>query len=315
MTRPLRWLDGMSPLLVTTCAMMTCATAFPADVPTADIREIADGVYVRAGHVAPLFQGSRIANLGFVVGENCVAVIDSGGSVSEGRELDAAISRLTDVRVCYVINTHVHPDHVFGNEVFERRDVQFIGHENLPGAIGARGDTYRRRSAEQGHGLMAASRLVPPERTVAGTLQLNLGGRVLMLRAHPTAHTDNDLTVLDVRTDTLFVGDLVFLEHLPVLDGSINGWLDDLERLAQEKHARVVPGHGPPSVAWPDAAAGTRRYLADLRDATRGWIAKGGDLYEAQEEIGVAHPGSWQLIGQYHKSNVAAAFAELEWEE
>lgn len=285
------------------------------DARTADVREIAEGVYVRPGRVGPLFETANLANIGFVVGSRCVAVIDSGGSAGEGRALDAAIRELTDVPVCYVINTHVHPDHVLGNEAFEGREVQFVGHDRLPAAMAARGDTYRRRFADAGNRDGAASKVVLPERTVGDTLQLDLGERILTLRAHPIAHTDNDLTVLDTRSGTLFAGDLVFLEHLPVLDGSINGWLDELAALMQETYLRVVPGHGPVTLIWPDGGIATVQYLEDLRAATRTWIAAGRDLYDAQEGIEVTRPARWRLIGQYHKGNVAAAFAELEWEE
>ena len=92
---------------------------------------------------------------------------------------------------------------------------------------------------------------------------------MLELRAWPTAHTDTDLTVLDTATGTLFAGDLLFMERIPVVDGSLLGWLrvmDELERLPAQ---RVVPGHGPPSAPWPEAAAPQRAYLEYLRDTLR----------------------------------------------
>ena len=89
-------------------------------------------------------------------------------------------------------------------------------------------------------------KLIPPA-APSTTLTLDLGGRTITLKAWRTAHSDSDLTVLDDATGTLFAGDLVFLEHVPVVDGSIRGWLAILDELARIPAYRVVPGHGPVS--------------------------------------------------------------------
>jgi quinoprotein relay system zinc metallohydrolase 2 len=305
-----RWL-----LLFPTLIWPVMVAARPADDAAAAVEKIADGIYVRPGRTAVLFEADDIANTGFVIGSRCVAVIDTGGSAAEGAALDAAIRKLAEVPVCFVINTHVHPDHMLGNEAFARDNVEFVGHEKLPRAMALRGDTYLQRAAEYFGDAADTPGIIVPERTVSGTVQLDLGQRMLTLRAHGTAHTDNDLSVLDEQSGTLFAGDLVFLDHLPVLDGSINGWLDELGELMDEGFQRIVPGHGPIAAAWPRAAAPTVHYLSELRTATRSWIARGGELGKAQQGIEVAEPERWQLIDQYHKRNVAAAFAELEWED
>jgi quinoprotein relay system zinc metallohydrolase 2 len=280
----------------------------------AQVTEIAPGVYVRAGHDAVVFEGENIANIGFIVGERCVAVVDSGGSAAEARALEAAVQAVTKLPVCYLIDTHAHPDHLLGNKVFADAGAQVVGHAKLARALGQRAPTYLERASAQAGHRIARKELVVPSIAVSDALALDLGNRPLQLTAQSTAHTDNDLTVYDVKTRTLWLGDILFVRHVPVLDGSLNGWIEVLERLQSFAADRAVPGHGPASVPWPAAAADTLRYLQVLRDDLRRDIAAGKGLREAQETAGYTEASRWQLFDRYHARNVATAYTELEWE-
>jgi quinoprotein relay system zinc metallohydrolase 2 len=290
------------------------AESIAPDLPL-DVRKVATGVFVHFGVNALMTaenQGAT-ANIGFVVGNDAVAVIDTGGSPHEGRRLLAAIRTVTGKPIRYVVNTHAHPDHVFGNAAFRGANTIFVGHHNLQRALALRGSYYLDGFRRSMGTMLDGVEFIAPQRVVETELTLDLGNRALKLRAWATAHSDSDLTVLDEATGTLFAGDLVFLTHIPVIDGSLRGWLAALETLAGIGAKRVVPGHGP-MADWPAALAGERRYLERMAEDTRGLIKSGAPIAQAAATAGTSERSQWDLFEEYNARNATAAFAELEWE-
>lgn len=297
----------------------------PAEARTTPVEQIAPGVYLHRGALedwGPANQGD-VSNSGFVVGSRCVAVIDTGGSAVVGRRLLATVREVTPLPVCYVINTHAHPDHVLGNSVFAdaarpagQTAPEFVGHRRLPAALAVRGPFYLNAlKRDFGPGFSDSARIVLPTRLVDDTLELELGGRRLSLRAWPTAHTDADLSVLDETSGTLFLGDLLFVDHTPVVDGRLKGWLAVLAQLrGWQGITAVVPGHGAPSRAWPAALDAEQDYLTRLQSDVRAALKAGLTLPQAVARI-APDRSDWQLLDVFHARNVTAAYAELEWED
>ncbi len=294
--------------------------AAPQDSTPLLIQRVAEGDYVHFGQVAmttPENQGD-IANLGIIIGRDAVAVIDTGGSVSVGRRLLLAVRGITDKPIRYVINTHEHPDHVFGNAAFAPGvipNVTFVGHHDLPTEMAKRGAYYLRSFRDQlGATAVAEVKIIPPTLLVDNETTLDLGERRLLLTAWPPAHTACDLTVLDETTGVLYSGDLVFLQHLPVVDGSLTGWLSLLLRLAELPAKVVVPGHGRLVAPWPQALNDERRYFNVLADDARRLVAAGVPLARAVPQIGQSERERWQLFGDYNPRNATVAFSEFEWQ-
>ena len=277
---------------------------------------LAPGVYVHVGKMLPLDAPGHddIANLGFVVGTHCVAVIDTGGSVRTGRALRDAIVQRTPLPVCYVINTHVHVDHVLGNAAFMGDKPRFVGHALLPGALARSRTLFVREYAGDLDAPATDAQIIAPQLVVTDTLELDLGGRKLGLKAWPKAHTDCDLTVFDETSGTLFTGDLLFRDRVPALDGSALGWLAAMDSLARFKAQHVVPGHGPVARDAKPAMAPQRRYIQALVDGARKAIAGGESMSDAIARVGSGEKPHWRLWDNAHAHNVARVYQELEWE-
>lgn len=263
--------------------------------------------------IATAHNADAIANVGFIVGSEAVAVLDPGGSLTDGERLRRRIREVTRRPVRYVVMSHVHPDHIFGAGAFLADKPTFVGHANLPTALAQRGEYYRAR-LEEVLGAGKAGPIVAPTMLVEQRAKIELGDRTIELTAHPLAHTDNDLSAFDLRTRTLFASDLLFVERVPSLDGSLKGWLQELKALRSVGATRVVSGHGPTSLDFVSAARELERYLNALLRETRKAIADGVQIDEAPEVVALDERPRWALFDDYHGHNVTQAFKELEWE-
>jgi quinoprotein relay system zinc metallohydrolase 2 len=309
-----RCTDRVKHLLLLFCGLVgeTCAAG------TFNLVQLAPGVFLHQGQQLALDAAGHddIANIGFIVGSRCVAVIDTGGSVTIGRQLRAAVKQHTPLPICYVINTHVHVDHVLGNFAFRADHPSFVGHQALAEAIANSRQFFVAQYGADLDAPAGAEQIMAPDRWVPTGQEtvLDLGHRRLHLRAWPKAHTDCDLTVYDEHTRTLWTGDLLFRERVPALDGSVRGWLAVIDQLAAMQTVWAVPGHGSAARDLAQALAPERRYLQALLDGVSAELARGNAVQDAIEHVGVEEQPNWLLWSSAHAHNVIRAYEELQWE-
>lgn len=295
------------------CLSLAAGSAWAAPLP---VSEIADGVYVHGGehHDFDDTYDGDIANIGFVVGSSGVAVIDTGGSYQVGASLREAVKGVTDLPIRYVVNTHIHPDHIFGNAAFVQDKPAFVGHHNLPGTMEINRESMMRALQETLGPDAAGSEIVLPTLTVKDQLDIDLGNRKLHLQAWPKSHTNTDLTVLDDKTQTLWTGDLLFITRAPSLDGDLKGWIDVTDRLKTVQAKITVPGHGDPTAQKNVMLDKQGAYLNLLLKDVRAAIKNGVGLMQAIDTAAQAEKPNWVLFDVVNRRNVNLAYPQLEWE-
>lgn len=291
-------------------------SAIASGAVTFSVENIGNGVYVHHGKHLDIDTGYQgdICNVSFVVGSKGVAVIDTGGSLKVGNQLREAIRNITPLPVLYVINTHVHPDHIYGNAAFLEDKAQFVGHEKLASSMHARHDQYERLNAKLLMDDAKGSTQIAPTVTVKNILELDLGDRKLVVTAHPVAHTNTDISVLDSTTNTLFTGDLLFIERTPVVEADIKGLITELEKFKAIKYFQVVPGHGPTTKDGDTAFSNAQRYLNQLLADIRANIKQNLGMEKAMDSAAASEKDKWVLFDVANRRNVNTIYPALEWE-
>jgi quinoprotein relay system zinc metallohydrolase 2 len=281
------------------------------------LEQVAPGVYVHHGVHKDLNvgYGGDICNISFVIGSKGVAVIDTGGSPKTGVRLREAIRSITNLPILYVINTHVHPDHSLGNAAFKQDHPVFVGHSKLAELMAQRKEAYLRNQPQWVGVDAAGTELIPPTMPVAAASEIDLGGRRLLLSPYPAAaHSPADMSVVDTASNTLWTGDLLFIERTPSFDGDMTGWLKVIEQLRDTRALHVVPGHGPASDNLDLALNDEKRYLSTLLSDVRAAIKHGDSMEQTVATAAQSEKDKWVLFDVVNRRNVALIFPLLEWE-
>jgi glyoxylase-like metal-dependent hydrolase (beta-lactamase superfamily II) len=254
-----------------------------------------------------------------VVGSDGVAVVDTRCSPAEAREIKTQLGRLTSAPVRWVVNTHAHFDHCWGNAEFvEPRltpSARIWGHASVPARLDPRDPEVRERVAmlaaegPQWAERMAELELRAPTELVHERDSIDLGDRMLQLRFLGRGHTDGDLwIVVDTGSaEIVLAGDLVEQSGPPAFgpDSFPLEWAGTLDRAATliGPDTLVVPGHG----AVVDAAfvRAQRDAIASVAQEIRRLHAAGVPMDSA------ARQGTWAIEAKALGSAVERGYAAL----
>lgn len=245
-------------------------------------RQIAANTWLLEGSTDnfAMSNGGNIVNVAFIVTDAGVVVIDTGTSRRYGEALRAAIGRITEQPIALVINTHHHPDHVFGNQAFS--DVPIAALARTRELLAEQGAAFADNLYRLlGDWMRGTEVLLPGETLEPGVREI--GGHRLRLLAL-SGHTGADLAIFDETTGVLFAADLVFYQRAlttPQTPG-LDVWLADLAVLESLPCQLLVPGHGPVATGR-EPFAQMRDYLGWLDGLLREAAARGLDMNEVMQ--------------------------------
>ncbi|MES1254252.1 MAG: MBL fold metallo-hydrolase, partial [Acidobacteriota bacterium] len=267
----------------------------PASADALDVVQLQPDFYMIAG------AGGNIA---VQVGAEGVIVVDAG-TAQTADAVVAAVKKITDQPIRYVINTNADADHVGGNEKLSKAgralggvSVASVASGGAAGII-SREEVLTRMSAQVGEHTLYPVSAWPTESYTRKQKTLYVNGEGIQVLYQPAAHTDGDSIVFFRRSDVVVAGDVFDVTRFPVIDvargGSIQGELDALNRLIdltipsiplpfKEGGTRVIPGHG--RVCEQAEVVEYRDMVTIVRDSVRRFIAKGMTL----EQIKAANP-------------------------
>jgi glyoxylase-like metal-dependent hydrolase (beta-lactamase superfamily II) len=250
--------------LLLSLALTSAADESPAAVPGLRYRldQVAEGVFCATAHGVPYY----VANSVVIVGDDGVAIVDPGAGPNGARVLRAAIRTITDRPIRWVIDTHFHFDHAFGNGAFG--DAPVVAHDSVRPMLGkdalhtrtvagyvaglpaqiekTRADVLRLAALEAYRDELATFVATPPALTLGDRVTLWLGGREVRLLHLGRGHTAGDVVVYLPRERIVCTGDL-FNGYIGYMgDAYVDEWADTLARLEALDFETVIPGHGAP---------------------------------------------------------------------
>lgn len=275
----------------------------PANAALPELIKLADGVYGFIGK-----EGAT--NSGFIVTNEGVVVIDTQGPKDLAILLKKKIQEVTDKPVIYVVNTHYHGDHTFGNQYF-REAKEIISHENTKKNLIEKDKQHREQFKKLfGENALEGLELTLPTKLFKDTLTLRAGGKTIELAYLGRGHTDGDIIVYLPIERIMFGGDLLYKDRLSWLgDAYASEWIETLDKLKHFDAVIHVPGHG--DIGNIGMLQNFQQYLMDLQLEVKKYIEKGKTLDEMKKEINLPKYKNWLKYKEWLPANVEKVYKEI----
>jgi cyclase len=236
---------------VFSCVLILCLAVVSSVVAgdTPALQRISEHVYAYVDTKDASPAKSYGSNAGLVVGRDAALVVDTLISAKAADQFLADIRKVTDKPVKYVVNTHHHLDHAWGNCQFVKQGAAIVANENAKSHAAEDAQTL---AHPEGHGLtakdMEGTTLQGPTVTFAEAKTIDLGDVTVELRYPGHTHTNDSITAYVPKDKVLFVGDILFTHYHPFLaEGDLPHWQQVLGALEQTPAEKIIPGHGPVS--------------------------------------------------------------------
>ena len=266
-----------------------------------------------AGQVHMVKRPGGGGNVGVFAGPDGVLLVDSLFAPLAER-LVAAVRSVSDGEIRFLINTHVHPDHIGGNEPLADRDILIFAHDNVRVRALERLRFPRRGGSFAPQPAVGARPVV----TYNDAVSFHFNGEQVRAFLAPAAHTDGDTFVHFPESDVLHLGDVFRTTSYPIVDvyngGTVAGTIAALEKAISMAgpDTRVIPGHGL-HVVGRDAMIEFLDMIVDVRDRVRAMIAEGYTLEQVMAAApAAAYDAQWGQEATWTASDfVPIVFYEL----
>lgn len=273
-------------------------------------RQVANGIWMIEGATEyfTAANGGAIVNVVMIETPEGILIVDTGPSRRYGEALRAAAQALHPLGARGVINTHHHPDHFLGNQVFADLPIRALGDTAALATL--HGDAYADNLYRLLGDWMRGTEPLPPNRAIAPGRTTIMGRQFDALPLG--GHTEADLALLDVETGVLIAGDLAFLDRAPTTpSANIPRWQSGIDALAALAPRGIVPGHGPFDLSGASLRQ-TRAYLSWLSDTLADAARRGLDMNETMATPLPADYASMGAQPDEFKRSVAHLFGAAE---